>query len=121
MTFQFLLVMVDGSVLEAFKVYLRDRVLQRFMEQITLTLQFLRVVAALEVLKDSSRVLLALHPPRSPAVDEAFTGVFRLFPQIKKSAGLGPHSGSELGADFNPWTPAAYAGSMVLEEDELGM
>ena len=34
---------------------------------------------------------------------------------------MGPHSGSELGADFNPWTPAAYADSMVLEEDELGM
>ena len=34
---------------------------------------------------------------------------------------MGPHSGSELGADFNPWTPAANAGSMVLEEDELGM
>ena len=46
---------------------------------------------------------------------------FRNFPQIKKSAGLGPHSGSELGADFNPWTPAAYAGSMALEDDELGM
>ena len=27
--------------------------------------------------------------------------------------------GSELGADSNPWTPAAHAGSMVLEEDEL--
>ena len=56
----------------------------------------------------------------SPGAVEVFAGVFRTFPQIKKSAGLGPHSGSELGADFNPWTPAAYAGSMVLEEDELG-
>ena len=46
---------------------------------------------------------------------------FHTFPQNKKSAGLGRHSRSELGADFNPWTPAAYAGSMVLEEDELGM
>ena len=46
---------------------------------------------------------------------------FRTFPQIKKSAGLGPHSGSELGADCNPWTPAAYSDSMVLEEDELWM
>ena len=35
------------------------------------------------------------------------------------AAGLGPHSGSELGADFNPWTPAAYADPMALEEDEL--
>ena len=54
-------------------------------------------------------------------MDEAFTGFFRTFPQNKKSAGLGPHSGSELGADFNPWTLAAYVGSMVLEEDELEM
>ena len=28
-----------------------------------------------------------------------------------KSAELGPHSGSQLGADFTPWTPAAYAES----------
>ena len=55
------------------------------------------------------------------AVDDACTGVFRTFPQIKKSAALGRHSGSELGADFNPWTPAAYADSIELEEDELGM
>ena len=32
--------------------------------------------------------------------------------------GLGPHSGSELGADFNPWTPAAYAESMAGADDE---
>ena len=51
LTFRFLMVVVDGSVMEAFKVSLRDRVQQRFEEQITLTLQFLRVVAALEVLK----------------------------------------------------------------------
>ena len=33
--------------------------------------------------------------------------------------GLGPHSGSELGADFNPWTPAAYAESMAGADDEF--
>ena len=60
LTFQFLMVVVDGSVME--KVSPWDRVLQRFLEQITLTLQFLRVVAAMETLKASSRVLLALHP-----------------------------------------------------------
>ena len=32
--------------------------------------------------------------------------------------GLGPHSGSELGADLNPWTPAAYAESMAGADDE---
>ena len=26
---------------------------------------------------------------------------------------MGPHSGSELGADFTSWTPAAYAESMA--------
>ena len=36
----------------------------------------------------------------------------------RQSAGLGPHSGSELGADFNPWTPAAYAESMAGADDE---
>ena len=68
-----------------------------------------------------------LHGPGSAASsshspgagDEAFTGFFRTFPQILKSAPLGPHSGSELCADFNPWTPAAHADSMALEEDEL--
>ena len=40
----------------------------------------------------------------SGAEDEAFTGGFRTFPQHQKSARLGPHSGSELGADFNLWT-----------------
>ena len=49
----------------------------------------------------------------------AFTGYFQTFPKIQKSSRLGPHSGSELGADFHPWTPAAYADSMALEEDEL--
>ena len=38
---------------------------------------------------------------------------------MKKSAGLGPHSGSELGADFNPWTPVAYAESMAGADDEF--
>ena len=36
------------------------------------------------------------------AADDPFQGVFRTFPQMKKSAGLVPHSGSELSADFNP-------------------
>ena len=31
---------------------------------------------------------------------------------------MGPHSGSELGADFNPWTPAAYAESVAGADDE---
>ena len=42
---------------------------------------------------------------RAGAADEPLQGFFRTFPQRKKSVGLGPHSGSELGADLNPWTP----------------
>ena len=55
LTFQFLMVMVDGSVMEAVKVSPRDRVQQRSVEQISLTFQF-RVV---EVLTDQ---VLLLHP-----------------------------------------------------------
>ena len=36
-------------------------------------------------------------------------------PNSKKSARLGPHSGSELSADFTSWTPAAYGVPMVPE------
>ena len=43
--------------------------------------------------------------------DEGIQGSFRTFSRPEKSAWLGPHSGSELGADFTPWTPAAYAKS----------
>ena len=32
--------------------------------------------------------------------DDGIQGVFRTFPRMKKSAGQGPHPGSELGADF---------------------
>ena len=38
---------------------------------------------------------------RLGVADEAGQGFFRTFPRWKKSAGLGPHSRSELGADFN--------------------
>ena len=52
------------------------------------------------------------------AADGAGQGVFRTFPRLKKSAGLGPHSVSELGADLTQWTPAAYAESMAIDDDE---
>ena len=53
-------------------------------------------------------------------------GFFALFPE-GKSAGQGPHSGSELSADFTSWTPAAYGAPMVAEPltvaelEDLGM
>ena len=42
------------------------------------------------------------------AADGAGEGVFRTFPRRKKSAGQGPHSGSELGADFIPSTLSSH-------------
>ena len=45
---------------------------------------------------------------RVGAADGAGQGVFRTFPQMKKSAKQGPHSGSELGADFNPSTLSSH-------------
>ena len=42
------------------------------------------------------------------AADGAGQGVFRTFPRGEKSAGQGPHSGSELSADFNPSTLSAH-------------
>ena len=51
--------------------------------------------------------------------DEGIQGGFRTFSHPGKSAGWGPHSGSELGADFTPWTPAAYAESMAGADDEF--
>ena len=49
--FQFLMVVVDGSVEEAFKVSLRDRVQQRSVERISLTFQLHMVVVDGAVMK----------------------------------------------------------------------
>ena len=48
------------------------------------------------------------------AADGAGHGFFRTFPRRKKSAKQGPHSGSELGTDFNPSTLSAH--QMPLDE-----
>ena len=50
-----------------------------------------------------------LHRPgqSSSSADEPGEGVFRTFPQNKKSAKLGSHSGSELLPESSPSTPAA--------------
>ena len=47
--------------------------------------------------------------------DEGIQRVFRTFLREEKSAEEGPHSGSELGADFTPRTLAAYGVPMVPE------
>ena len=52
------------------------------------------------------------------AVAEDFTWFFRTFPQIKKSARLGLHSGSGLPPESSPSTRRACAVPVVPEEDE---
>ena len=55
--------------------------------------------------------------------DKVFTWGFSHFSPGEKSAGSGPHPGSELSADFTPWTPAAHGVPMVPEpvlEAQLG-
>ena len=49
---------------------------------------------------------------------QAGQGVFRTFPQNKKSAKIPRTQGSELLPHSSPWTPAPYEASMVLEEEE---
>ena len=51
--------------------------------------------------------------------DGGIQGGFRTFSHPGKSARWGPHSGSELGADFTSWTPAAYAESRVVAYDVM--
>ena len=59
---------------------------------------------------------------RFPGVaDAGIQWGFRTFSRPEKSAGLGPHSGSQLGADFTPWTPAAYAESMAGAYDVVAV
>ena len=50
--------------------------------------------------------------------DEPGIGVFRTFPQRKKSATRPPHSGSALPPHSSPWTPPAYDVSMDRLEEQ---
>ena len=123
MTFQFLMVVVDGFI-EALKVSPRDRVLQRFRgadHVDTPVPQGRGGFGGPQGFLPSSATASSSHSPG--AVDEAFAGVFSHFsPNSKKKArGWARTRGRNWVRDFNPWTPAPYAGSMVLEEDELGM
>ena len=59
------------------------------------------------------------------ALDAPGYGGFRTFPRRKKSAKIGPHSGSELSADFISSTPSAYEkghfsedGNFFFEEED---
>ena len=94
------MVMVVGLVGEVFKF--------PPVESDTLTFQF-RVVEVFEALAQDRRQ--QLHPRTRLVLRMSFYSVFRTFPNPKESAKLGPHSGSELSADFTPSTPAAYEDS----------
>ena len=105
---------------EVFKVSPRNRAQQRFMDQITLIFQFLTVVLEGEVFKASSqdRVQLLLHLTLVLR-KKLGMGFFALFAGGKKVRSWVRTRGSELGADFNPWTPAAYAEHMAGADDEF--
>ena len=99
--FQFLVVEREFLV---FKVFFPDRVQQRRLSRRSLTFP----VEVLKVLI-LDRVRQCLHSPAGSDddADEPGKGVFRTFPQNKKSAKLASHSGSELLPESSPSTPAA--------------
>ena len=78
------MIVAIGSGGEAFKVSPRNRVLQRFVEQSTLTFQFLQVVAQGEVFTVFRRgqgSSASSSMDRSYVGDGAFGGFFALFPE----------------------------------------
>ena len=92
-----------------FKVSPRDRIQQRFVEQITLTFQFhvvevfkVLVMDRVQLLHPLTHVTLRMrHPlPLPPPLPKKKN-------KKQKSARLGPHSGSELSADFSSSTLSA--------------
>ena len=78
-----------------------------------MTFQF-RVVEVFKVLVMATDQ--QLHPlTRVVLRMRLYRGVFALFPN-RKSAKLGPHSGSELSADFSSSTPVAQLASPFFQE-----
>ena len=97
--------MVVIASVVVFSVYTQDRVQQRLVEQSiflqrlpsrSLTFQF-RVVADFSI----------LHRRLPVCRVQQINCSFALFTRKEKGATLGPHLGSELGADFTSSTPAA--------------
>ena len=84
----------------------QERISERNVEQIAVS----RVGEGLQdFLPGQSSSSSSRDPARGfEALDEPGYGVFRTFPQNKKSATQPPHSGSELPPHSSPWTPAAY-------------
>ena len=94
-----------------------ERISERNVEQIAVSRGFGEGLQ--DFLPGQSSSSSSHDPARvSEALDEPGEGVFRTFPHIQKSATQLPHSGSALPPHSNPWTPAAYDASMVLEEEQ---
>ena len=119
---------VEGEAL-VYKVFFPDRVQQRrsFLQNAFLSglwsrsSTFLLPVAAFKIFAQD-RVHLHLLTIQLVVMElwiGLVKGFFRTFPQIKKRAGVTPHSRSELAADSSPSTRRAYGVPIVVEEDEF--
>ena len=109
LTFQFRVETKERGV-EVFKVLSQDRIQHHCTLSRPLTSQFQVVlekgcVEVFKVLPDRVQQPLSSHVG---AAGGAGHGFFHTFPRRKKSAKRGPHSGSELGADFTPSTLSAH-------------
>ena len=109
LTFQFQVVQEAGGV-EVFKVLSQDRISAAVHVEQTVDIPVPGRAGGGERggLQGSTGQGSTASSSHVGAADGAGQGVFRTFPQMKKSARRGPHSGSELGADFNPSTLSAH-------------
>ena len=119
------MVVAVGAEGKVFTVYAQDRIQQRLVEQITLKFRFLMVVEVGGVFTAFAQDEFLLPHPRTRLVLwMSILSRFFAHPQNQKSARLGPHSGSELSADFSSSTLAsqlAHADPWPLVEGRGGI
>ena len=129
-TWAFQLLIVVGGVL-VFKVFFPDRVQHRCLvlknafqsEMWSRSLVLVCLVAAIKIFSQDKvhPLLLTIQLVFMKLWMGLVKGFFALVPLFfskKKSAGVAPHSGSELAADSSPSTRRAYCVPMAVEEDE---
>ena len=100
------------SVSEVFKVYTQDRVQQRLGEAEHFPAATAEHLVDIPVPRGGP--VLHLASSSSDCRVRQTRGFFALLPE-GKSATLGPHSGSELGADISSSTPAAWRVSSRMQ------
>ena len=110
---------MEGEFL-VFKVFPLDRILQRCLSWN----EFLSGLWSRSLIAPVGGGLQDFRPGQSSSAsssspagvhgsaDGPGEGVFRTFPRKKKSAKIGPHSGSELSADFTSSTLAAHVDAL---------